>query len=331
MRMRYLYILIAGIFLFNSVAFAQTLDDKQEMREELKKIPHKPLPFKLTASAGAYFGYDSNVNLSPLKKGDLFEEGLVSASVSKPLFEGLRFSLNYDLDAINYNSMTDASNILNHVRLGINKEISFLDLGTGYDFSAFYYPNDEDGTFLFHKCFAYARQYLTKKWYHQLLYEAGYKIHTERKALAWTIATYQDKELESRRHTVEYATGVRLSPKIFTNIRGRFIINNSNAKYMNYYDYKSYEVTPSVTYSLTDKATLYTDFRYARRNYKSRIISVGTDKEEDDLYTSNVNLRYKINKNNVLSLIYTYRNNATNEPLEEYTENVISAGWQYNF
>ena len=329
-----LFLILAGVVLLsNLMSFAQTIDDKQEMREELKKIkPPKPaLPFEWSATGGVFSGYDSNVNLSPTKKGDLFQEGMFSAAVTKPLFDGLRFSVNYDFDYINYDHMTDASNMLNHVNLKLSKEISAFDLATGFDFSSFYYPKDENGTFLMYKCFASVRQYLNKRWYHQLRYDAVQKIHTDRKALAETITTYQNKELESRRHVFEYSTGSKIFRDLFANIKARFTINDSNAKYLNFYDYKTYEVSPSISYNITRKINLYTDFRYARRNYKSRIITTGTDKEEDDLYTTNTELRYKINKNNIISLIYTYRNNASNEPLEEYTENVVSAGWQYNF
>ena len=316
--------------------FAQNIDDKQEMREEVRGIEGRAKlpPFKFTTNAGAFFGYDSNVNLSPLKKGDLFEEGLLSAAFSKYLFDkSLRLTVNYDFDALVYNEMTDATNILNHVRMGLHKRIfSSFDIGTGYDLSAFYYPHNEDGTFLFHKCFAYTRQYLSRKFYHQLMYNAGYKIHTDRKALAVTPGTYQNKELESRRHEIEYSVAALPFKGVTTGMSGRFTINDSNAKYLNFYDYKTYEAAPYVSLRLTDRARLNTSFRYIRRNYKSRIITTGTGaKEHDNIYLTTVNLKYNLNQNNVLSLIYTYRDNSTNEPLEEYQENVISVGWQYYF
>ena len=327
------FVCLVVFFLTTSNLFAQTLDDKREMNMDIRKLQKKaPAPFKLTTSAAAFFGYDSNVNLSPLKKGDLFEEFLFSAAFSKPLKYNFRFIASYDLDGYNYNHMTDTNNVLNHGRLGVYKKIGALDLGTGFDAAYFYYPNDENGTFGFYKCFASARQYFTKDVYQQLLYEAGYKIHTDRKALAWTAATFQNKELESRRQTAEYSLGAFLTKRLFATMKARFSINDSNAKFLNFYDYKTYEALPSISYKITDALNLYTDFRYSRRNYKSRILSTGTGaKEKDNLYTTNVDLRYSLNKNNILSLLYTYRNNATNEPLQEYTENVISVGWQYTF
>jgi len=315
---------------------AQTIDDKQEMRERSKGIEGrvKPLPFKLTANAGAFFGYDSNVNLSPLKKGDLFEEALASAAFSKSFFsKSLRLAVNYDLDALSYNQITDATNILNHIRMGLHKRLfSSFDVGSGYDLSAFYYSHNEDGTFLFHRCFVYGRQYFSPRIYHQLFYNAGYKIHTDRKALAEAIGTYQNKELESRRHEIEYSVALLPLKGVYAGCSGRFTINDSNAKYLNFYDYKTYEASPYVSLRLTDKANLNTSFTYIRRNYKSRLVSTGTgSKEHDNIYLVNVNLSYSLNKNNLLSLIYTYRDNSTNEPLEEYNENVISVGWQYYF
>jgi hypothetical protein len=60
-------------------------------------------------------------------------------------------------------------------------------------------------------------------------------------------------------------------------------------------------------------------------------VTLGTDKERDNLYVARTGIKYNLNKNNVLALSYAYRDNSSNEDLEEYRENVFSASWQYKF
>lgn len=325
-----LFILVAGFFATNE-AFSDIKEEKQEKTLEIEKLQKRPLTYKLSSTAGLFSGYDSNVNLSPTSKGDLFEEFLYSLDFSKPLIKGLKFTFDYDLDVLNYNEINDASNILNHFRFGLHKKLSPFDLGTGYDLSIFYYPHDDNGDFLFHKCFFYIRNRLLKNLYHQLLLEAGVKKHTERKALSDTISTLQDKELVDRRQSIEYSLGYSFTSNLFLKLKTKFSKNDSNARYMDFYDYKSYELSPSIDYKLSKTLGLFSSFTYLKKNYKSRLVTLSDYKQKDEIYSVNLGVRYSLNKKNILSLLYTYRNNSSPDSSEKYTDNVMSFGWQYNF
>lgn len=326
---------LIGVFLLAagpSFAQPQVKPEKEEKILTLPKLKKAPPSFKLSTSVGVFSGYDTNVNLSPVSKGDTFQELLYSLSFSKPWMEGLRFSLDYDLDFLNYSHFTDSTNLLNHLRLGLHKELGkFFDIGTGYDLGAFYYPHNEDGDFLLHKAFFYVKNYLTRKVYQELLYEAGYKGHTHRKALQDTIDTYQDKKLKDRRNIGQYTIGMKVSRDLFAKLRARFTINDSNARYEDYYDYKTYEISPALDYKFTRRLEGNLAFSFTRRNYKSRLVFANDYKEKDKIYAANLAFRYKVNQSNIASLAYTYRNNSSNESLEEYTENIMTLGWQYNF
>ena len=76
---------------------------------------------------------------------------------------------------------------------------------------------------------------------------------------------------------------------------------------------------------------IVSNFVYLRKNYKTRLVTLEDYKQKDNIYAANLGARFKLNRNNLLSLFYTYRDNHTNESLEKYTENLISCGWQYNF
>lgn len=335
MRRNYIFLtLIIFVLIFVSGAkdsFSQVKEEKGEKTLEVQKLMKKPYSCKLSFIAGLFSGYDSNVNLSPTSKGDTFEEFLFSLNVKKPWISQTKFTFDYDLDVVNYNEITDGTNILNHLRLGAHKKLFCFNAGTGYDLGAIYYPDNEDGNFLFHKGFFYVGNYLLKNLYHKLLFEVGLKDYSDAKALADAINTYQDDEREDKRESVEYSILTYLKKSLLLKLRLRFSVNNSNARYKDFYDYKSYQISPRLDYKLREGLEIFSRFTYMMKDYKSRDVTRENYKEKDDIYSTTTGLRYRLNKNNAISLFYTYRNNSSNDSLEKYTENVVSLGWQFKF
>jgi len=334
--MRKFYILGMTILLIFSLCltniFAQDIREEREEKTEATKIMQtKPTQdYKFSSRINLFFGYDSNANLSPLKKGDFFEQFIYSFNFNKSLWEGIKFSLDYDFGVLNYQEYTDISNLLNHLRLELNKKFSLFRAGIGYDLDYFYYLHS-DYDFLFHKGFFYLRQDFKKGLYHKLQLEYGYKDYLEIKALDNDLFTYQDNERQDKRYSVEYSLGIRPLPKLSFLFKTKFSSNDSNSRYLKFYDYKTYQGTFGFEYALLKNTTLVSNFIYRRKNYTGRIIISGENKQKDDLYVGNLGLRYKLNRQNALSLFYTYRNNHSNEDLDEYLEHVITAGWQYTF
>jgi opacity protein-like surface antigen len=313
-------------------AFSQIKEEQQEKTEKVKKIMIDKEPYKLSKRAYLFFGYDNNVNLSNNRKGDIFEEFLFSLDFSKPWLEDISFSFDYDLDVLNYNQYTDLSNILNHFRFGLHKRLSSLfSIGSGYDLGIFYYHHGKDNDFLFHRGFAYIEHRPWRRMYHRLTWESGLKDYLNNKTLQDTISTYQDKERKDRRSSIEYSLASLINPKLRFQFKSKFSLNDSNARYLDFYDYKSYTQSLGIDYKLSKVIRLLTNFAYRKKEYSARTIISGGDKQEDNLYSGSLGLIYQLNKNKALSLHYTYRENSSNEPLEEYSESVITCGLRYNF
>lgn len=325
------FIVLAISLFMTRNGFSQVRQEVAEKTLEAQRLVKGPTAFDLSQNAAFFFGYDSNPGLTPLRKADTFEEALYSLTFRKMLVKDLRFFFDYDLDVLNYNRFTDISNALNHVRFGIDKKMGDFTLGTGYDLGVASYFHDEEGDFYFNKGFIFIRQKLTKKLYHGFLFEAGAKQHTTRKALADTITTYQNKELLDHRQAVEYRVGASLTKKLSLKFRTKFSVNDSNARYLDFYDYKSYLFSTRLEYKLTGRWGLETGYSFLKKDYKERALLDGTGKQRDNIYAATFGVRYKVNKDNIVSVLYTYRNNDSNEDIEKYMENVVSCGWQYNF
>jgi long-subunit fatty acid transport protein len=326
---------------FSTIAvFAQEEDrqlEKIESKiEELNRTvieeKKKKTPAKLSSSIKLSAGYETNAKLSRIRKGDLYEELGYSINYFHSLTKNTRFVANYNLDVQEYNEITDISHMLNHMKLGFETVLNkALLLGTAYDFTYLHYHDSDESNNLTHKGSVYLKHKFSKKSYQQITVESSIKDYPTARALADFASTYQYDDRRDDRIGIEYSVASTLNKK--TNVRFRFKIsdNNSNAKYQDFYDYKTYDFNPRFTYKLSDKIGVSSGFTYSRKNYESRNVSSGTEKTHDNVYTATAGLTYKLTKNDSLNLNYVYRQAISKDSLSNYSGSTISSGWQHSF
>ncbi|MEW6170873.1 MAG: hypothetical protein AB1472_04890, partial [Candidatus Omnitrophota bacterium] len=254
MRVKYIFgvgiFFIISIFGVNNVFSQIVKEEKAEKILDVTKPQKLPPSYKLATSASTYYGFDSNANLDTSRKSDSFEEGIFSLDFLKKLTDTIKFTFFYDLDVINYNHFTYITNLLNHLQFGLHKNISTFTLGAAYDLSLFYYPNSDDD-FIFNKGIFYVKQSISKDLTHKLQFEIGLKDYTHRKALDDSLIIYQDKDRQDDRLSVEYGIRSHIKDKLTIGYKTRFSVNDSNAKYLDFYDYKSYENSLRADYELS--------------------------------------------------------------------------------
>ncbi|MCF7916650.1 MAG: hypothetical protein K9L61_02605 [Candidatus Omnitrophica bacterium] len=317
------------LFFISSFSYAQVEQEKEEVKLARPQESYQFRP-DINHRISLFSGYDTNVKLSNERTGDMFEEFLYSFDYDQKLSADLEFNLDYDFDYINYNEVTDITSLLNHLRLGLDKTFSLCNLGIGYDLGYLYYPKNKDGDFLIHKGFIYLEKDLGK-FQHKLQFEAGSKDYIAQNTLSDTISTRESTERLDRRIAAFYQIGIDVNPRLYLSFRTKFLRNDSNARYLDFYDYNAYNQRLSLTYQATKKAYLLADFSYERKEYKTRTVTNQSYKQEDDFYSVRTGIMYLLDKKTSISLDYVYRYNSSNEPLDEYVENVISCGWHYYF
>jgi len=322
--------LIISFFLGINNAFSQIKEEKEEKKRVAYNLQKIPPSYQLSSSANIFYGYDSNANLDNTKKPDTFEEILYSLDFIRPLPKDIKFIFFYDFDVLNYNHFTKISNILNHLQFGLYKKFSVFGLGIADDLSIYYYPHSNDD-FIFNKGLFYIRQDISKKFSHKLQFEYGTKNYLNLEALADTLTTYQDKKRHDIRYGPVYNFDWYIMPKILFGFKTKFYINNSNVRYLDFYDCRAYENSLRLDYEVLKNVFLLSSFTHTRKNYTSRIVTSGDKKEKDNLYLGTFGILYKLDKSNSLSLDYTYRNNVSNDDIQKYSENVITCGWRYIF
>lgn len=336
MRKRVLFSAIPIILLFvcASFCFAQMKEEKEEQDVRTQIIERQKAKDAFDIQAALRYGYDSNVNLSGERKGDSFQEALLSIRSRHPLLSGIEMECNYMLDVKNYSEITDASNVINRAVVELNKHLSLFKIGVGYDVSYLAYPYYEEGDFVFHKGFWYVGNDLTSKLYHQLKLYYGIKDYLDGKTLSETsLAVDPAKDRLDRRQGAEYLIKFFYNKKLSVHLMGSYAMNDSNARYLDYYDYTSPGVSCGFGYRLSSALHLVADYSYRRKNYKGRTVTNSnfSYKQKDTIYAANVGFLYLLGKQSSLSFNYSYRETSSNDSLSEYSENEITCGWRYQF
>lgn len=325
---------VCFLFVCIPFSFAQMKEEKEEKDLREKIIESQKARHAIDMQTALVYGYDSNVNLDGARKGDSFEELALVMRMKQPFVNGVEFDYRYSLDVRNYSQITDASNILHQMLFECSRYISIFKVGVGYDLAYLAYPDFEEGDFLFHKGFCYIGNDLTRKLSHQLKVYYGVKDYLDGKTLSETsLAVDPAKDRLDRRQHAAYLITYSYNKNLTVRLEGNYSINDSNARYIDYYDYKSPGVSCGFDYRIKPDFYLLTDYSYRRKNYKGRTVTGATKtyKQEDNIYAVNVGLLYLLGKQSSLSFNYLYRETSSNDSLSEYTESVVTGGWRYRY
>lgn len=337
---RYVLLIFFCLFCcYKSVpCYAQTQDEEfkksveQLSKDVIKSKKRKARHWILYSSLDVTYGYESNVNLTHQPKADTYEEEAFSLSYIQKLAQKLFLTADYTVDSQNYNVITDANNILNHMRVALNRSVgkSFI-VGAGYDTSWEYFQNYKEGQYFFPKAFVYVRQKMASRFFHQLTFERGWKQYMHQQALGDLLSLPQDKKQLDNRQSIEYSVGGAITQRLFVKLRGRYSINDSNAKYQNFYDYVSWDIYPRFYYQLTKRLRFVGGGSYTRRIYKNRLTTDQSSKQKDSSYGLNAGFFYRLTRHNQVSISYAYLQGISNDDPSQYIDRTMNVRWLYDF
>ena len=112
----------------------------------------------------------------------------------------------------------------------------------------------------------------------------------------------------------------------------KYYLNDSNDRYMKYYDYYAYKSSISWTHLFSDDLFGFFSFSRLWRDYSNRTITTDANSEQwDRTYVATCALYYNLNKDLTLGLNYTYRENGSNEPTATYSGSLVSLSAYYSF
>lgn len=325
------------LFFMACNAWAQTPVVQEETEEGAisqveKDVVEKKKSRVINSSIDISSAFDTNTQLSGNRKGDFYQKILYSASMVHNTTDDNFISLSYDVNALQYNEFTDTSNLLNHLRVGYYSAwTESIVFGVGVDESFVYFPNNKTGAFNFHKVFSSLKHQITPSSYHQLQLEGGLKDYARSKAFAQTSSTYQDKNRRDMRRSIEYSVTHRINKQLKIRLKGKSTNNDGNANFQDYYDYRSYDLGPKLTYQFNSRWTFSTALKYSLKKYKNRLSRTESKEQKDQTFSADIGANYAISKANSIGLGYAYSNAISNNGSSEYSNNTIKLSFQHDF
>ncbi|KPK38726.1 MAG: hypothetical protein AMJ78_09585 [Omnitrophica WOR_2 bacterium SM23_29] len=308
----------------------------QKKAYEKAEVTKKGKLYKTKYFFGALQGYDNNVYLDSQRKEDTFSEGIFDAKLTYPLSGRWNVFGGVGVHDITYWEVTDASLVDTDLKFGFEGKLFGTAVLTALnDIEIVEYPYNENGSYVGNKAGLRLKHRLPKTllpgtYFQSFGYEYFYKNYSDRKASDGAGRKSLDDRVD-KRHTLDTEFGVYFK-KAMLKFSGNYYFNDANDKYFSYYDYQSHRIGMSFIYLVTDKMTTLFSVGHQRKHYIHRITRVDNTKlETDKIFMIGGSLMYEIYKNTSLGLNYTYRENDSNDPIQEYSGSVTSLGVYCNF
>lgn len=289
---------------------------------------------KVLFYADIYEGCDNNVNLDSSRKGDFFTESYAELGYKKPLTNTLSAIIDYYLVTMNYYKITDADFYDNNLLLGLDVNMFGDKVKLGFNNKAEYnyYPNEEISTYISYNPQLSLRHNFTKSTFQRLTYDFAVREYIDRKAQGGT-GVAKDKDQQDMLNGLSYELAGLFFKGLFVKVKNQYFTNDSNDQNADYYDYWSYKFNATAIIPLlTERLYGLLSVGYQRIDYGARqLVDDKTKTEKDDLYDISSSLIFDITKRTSLSINYVYRQNESNEPSQEYSGSMVSAGLHYAF
>ena len=329
-------IVISMVLSNNLFADQDSVRDKQKSQKESgarTKATSGSVKDKMSYNVyiGASEGYDNNVYLDSSRKGDMFDQAMADIVFRYRLNSKLDIKARYDFTSITYHRFTKLTMLDNEVAASFEYyPWKNVKVEAGYNGEFVNYPNNKDGDFSTNGPFGGIRYYLNPKTYIGAWYHYHFYNYNDRKVRGPADNKLEQTREDHRNSIVgEIATFIG---KLFVKIKNTYYFNESNDQFLDYYDYDSEKIMGYFTYPVTDKLSLQANGGYQYKNFKSRVITTSnSEKEKDNLMILGGGAYYEIFSNFYINASYTYQQNYSNDPIQDYSGSVGTVGINYLF
>lgn len=301
----------------------------------------KPKPFlsskfveqgKLKSLLATTVGYDNNVYLDSRRHKDAFTQVFFRTTFTSPLSDTLNAIVEYDIMNLLYADSSSGNLVSTSLRGGLDFKINDdTRLITDYTYGITEYESSGGDDFFDHNLGFTFKQKLPMRFSHAFDYHFSVKDYMERKTRD-AATVYRDKGRLDTRNTLDYSVSKQF-PTDLVKVGLRYYFNNSNEKFLNYYDYESWQPYFSAVHLFGPKLFGYASISRQYRYYTQRTIvgTLSSIKEKDYTYVLTQALYYSVNKKFTVGLSHNYRKNDSNEPASRYSGSIFSLNGYYSF
>jgi opacity protein-like surface antigen len=305
-----------------------SITQKTQVSQEASAFSER---LKARSYASFYEGYDNNVFLNSARENDMFDQFMYGTEVKYRLNNQLDLAATYDFTSITYHDYKSLSLVDNEFSASLQYYIGkHIKLDAGYELDLVTYLDNSGADFKSDGPFAAIRYYFTPSSYIGAGYSYEFFDYTSRKVRD-SINQVSAITREDHRHNIKAEAATTVG-KLLVKIKNTYYFNESNDGFMDYYDYQSDKASCYLTYPVAENIFLIGTGGYQRKEYKSRKITTSSSKEEhDDLMILGAGLYYRLTSRFYINTSYTYRQNYSNDPIQEYSGSIVTAGFNYFF
>jgi hypothetical protein len=277
-------------------------------------------------------GYDNNVWLDPRRNGDAFTQLYFRPRFTSEINDSTDGILTYELLNVTNWEESNADFIRNVLSAGIDHTLMRkIDFAATYRLGYTDYINTAPDDYLDNSIELKLTQQLAYKMYQSILYDFNYKGYSAERKLRTSVGLNSSKERADRRHTAEYEVG-KYFPYDLLRLKFQYYNNDSNDQFFKYYDYDSFQPSISLTHLLSKKFFVNTSFGRQLRYYRTRTLSGDARfKERERTNVGSCGVFYTPKKDLTVGVNWTYRQNHSNEPLDNYAGSLITLNTYYTF
>jgi len=276
-------------------------------------------------------GYDNNVYLDPSRKGDIFDHVMADIVLRYRVNNKLDIKTRYDFTSITYHRFTDVSMLDNQVSAGLEYyAFNRLKAEAGYIVDFIDYFKSKDSDYMMDGPYAGIRYYINRKAFIGAMYQYSEYDYSSRKTRD-NLAVETDIKRKDKRNSLTAEIGSYLG-KLFVKIKNTYFWNDSNDQYLDFYDYNSERINLYAVYPVTDKMSAILSGGYQRKDFKNRTtIKDPGKKENDNIMMLGAGFSYSIMPSCSVSFNYSYRQNYSNDPVQEYSGSMGTIGLNLSF
>ncbi len=289
--------------------------------------PAKKLLDKFEFNYAALEGYDRNMKLNSTHKSSLFTDQYLSVGYLDHFKKFMAYRFFYRLRRMDNYKFGD-ENLMNHdfqAQSSI-KLIPGLYLEPEYKFSISRKPHEPVADYDKNEVKVGMKHFL----YKDILFHKPSYIFIRRDYQKFSARLPFDVDIPSGRHrrddvnALDYEIGVHPMKNMLFQIHNQVGRSDSNDQFFDFYDYTYYQVTPVLTWQVTQKIFLVLGYQFQRNNYDDRAIHGRA--EAEDISTAFGSIFYQLNRYASLGFHAVYVHNDSNVPELEYDDSIFSIG-----
>ena len=306
---------------------------RHEQLEAKKKVKPAPKTFmdKLDLHYGVNEGYERNVPLDSSHKGSFFTNQNLGIGYTDHIKNTFVYRLGYNLHSQIYGKFSDHDILAQtfSVETALKLIPHYLYLETDYHDRIFRRQHTPLDDYNENEVKIGLKNYLIKDTLYQkpsyIFRHDGYDKFKARDAQG----THGLKDRMDNINAFDHEIGIHFLKHGLLRIHNQIGWADSNDQFLDFYDYSYYQVTPVLTWHLTEKCLLLTGFLFQHNNYDGRAV-YGTA-EKENLYSTFGGIYYNFNQYMTWKFNTTYTKSDNNVPELEFGDASFSTGLEFNF